>query len=80
VMLGQIVLQECWCTAELAHLDLSLNDIGQDVAESLAGVLAQCTALSHLDLWGNNLLVGIGVVGEGMLRASWCGEASGLFL
>ena len=63
------------CTA-LAHLDLRYNQIGDSGAESLAGVLAQCTALAHLDLRYNN----IGAGGEGRLRASWCGEASGLCL
>jgi len=43
--------------------------------ESLAGVLAQCTALAELDLSGN---YNIGTVGEGRLQASWRGQASGL--
>jgi hypothetical protein len=37
-------------------------------------VLGQCTALAHLNLSGNL----IAAVGEGGLRASWCGQASGL--
>ncbi len=44
--------------------------------EGLAGVLAQCIALAYLDLGYNQ----IGAVGEERLRASWRGEASGLFL
>jgi hypothetical protein len=32
--------------------------------------------LAHLDLGSN----GIEAVGEGRLRASWCGQASGLVL
>jgi Ran GTPase-activating protein (RanGAP) involved in mRNA processing and transport len=63
------------CTA-LAHLDLSDNEIGAGGAERLAGVLAHCTALAHLDLRVND----IGTVGQGRLRASWRGQASGLFL
>jgi hypothetical protein len=63
------------CTA-LAHLGLWSNAIGEAGAESLAGVLAQCPALAHLDLRYN----GIEGVGEGMLRASWRGQASGLVL
>jgi hypothetical protein len=39
-------------------------------------VLAQCTALAHLDLRTND----IGTVGQGRLRASWRGQASGLRL
>jgi hypothetical protein len=45
-------------------------------------VLEQCTALAHLNLssmttaWSNS----IGTVGQGKLRASWCGQASGLVL
>jgi hypothetical protein len=39
------------------------------LAESLAGVLAQCTALTHLDLSFNM----IGAVGKERLRASWRG-------
>jgi hypothetical protein len=39
-------------------------------------VLAQCIALAYLDLGYNQ----IGAVGEERLRASWRGEASGLFL
>jgi hypothetical protein len=40
-------------------------------------VLAQCTALAHLDLREHN---DIGNVGGGRLRASWRGQASGLLL
>jgi hypothetical protein len=36
----------------------------------------QCPALAHLDLTGND----IGAVGKGRLRASWRGQASGLWL
>ncbi len=39
-------------------------------------MLAQCTALAHLDLYEND----IGVVGGGSLRASWCGQTSVLLL
>jgi hypothetical protein len=63
------------CTA-LDHLDLYGNQIGEAGAESLAGVLGQCTVLAHLDLRDN----GIEGVGEGRLRASWRGQASGLVL
>jgi Ran GTPase-activating protein (RanGAP) involved in mRNA processing and transport len=63
------------CTA-LAHLNLRSNQIGPAGAERLAGVLAQCPALAHLNFCGN----WIGIVGEGRLRASWCGQASGLVL
>jgi Ran GTPase-activating protein (RanGAP) involved in mRNA processing and transport len=48
---------------------------GQD-AERLAGVLAQCTALAHLNLSYN----GIKDVGKERLRFSWHGQASGLHL
>jgi hypothetical protein len=67
------VLAQC---AALAHLDLYNNQIGPAGAESLAGVLAQCPALAHLNLRAN----GIGTVGEGRLRSSWRGQASGLVL
>jgi Ran GTPase-activating protein (RanGAP) involved in mRNA processing and transport len=63
------------CTA-LMHLDLSGNHIGPAGAESLAGVLGQCPALAHLDLGDND----IGTFGQGRLRASWRGQASGLRL
>jgi len=63
------------CTA-LAHLDLYGNLSGKAGADSLAGVMGQCTVLAHLDL-GSNAIEG---VGEWMLRASWCGQASGLVL
>jgi len=39
-------------------------------------VLAQCASLAHLDLQDND----IDAVGEGRLRASWRGQASGLLL
>jgi hypothetical protein len=58
-------------TLELPRCDMK----GQDV-ERLAGVLAQCPALAHLDLHYND----IGTVGEGRLRASWRGQASDLRL
>ncbi len=67
------VLGRC---AALAHLDLSDNEIGDAGAESLAEVLAQCTALAHLDLCDNRIVTS----GAGRLRASWCGQASGLLL
>ena len=67
------VLAQC---PALALLHLSHNGIGPDGAESLAGVLGQCTALAHLNLQRN----GIEAVGKGRLRASWCGQASGLVL
>ena len=50
------------------------NGMGHAGKESLAGVLVQCPALAHLDLSDNN----IGAVGKRRLRASWCGQASGL--
>jgi Ran GTPase-activating protein (RanGAP) involved in mRNA processing and transport len=62
------------CTA-LADLNLFSNQIGEAGADSLAGVLGQCTALAHLDLGYN----GIEAVGERRLRASWRGQASGLY-
>jgi hypothetical protein len=67
------VLAQC---PALAHLNLCDNSIGNAGAGSLAGVLAQCAALAHLDLRHNN----IGAVGGRRLRASWCGQASGLVL
>jgi Ran GTPase-activating protein (RanGAP) involved in mRNA processing and transport len=67
------VLAQC---AALAHLHLAGNQIGEGGAEKLAGVLGQCPALAHLDLRFNH----IGTVGEGRLRASWRGQASGLVL
>jgi Ran GTPase-activating protein (RanGAP) involved in mRNA processing and transport len=59
------------------HLDLSENQIGDAGAESLAGVLAQCRELTHLDLssFQHN---GIGAVSAGRLQASWHVQASGL--
>ena len=80
---GQRALQECcrsaqrWCTGrDLIDLNLSFNQIGLAGAEGLAGVLAQCPALAHLNFCGN----WIGTVGEGRLRASWSGQASDLVL
>jgi hypothetical protein len=70
---GQRVLAQC---PALTHLFLSCNDIGDGGAESLAGVLAQWPALDYLALQDND----IGAVGEGRLRASWRGQASGLTL
>ncbi len=64
----------------LAHLDLSGNQIGPDVAESLAGVsgaeilagvLRQCAALAHLYF----ILNWIGARG---LRESWVGPEGGM--
>ena len=63
------------CTA-LAHLDLSDNQICEAGTLRFAGVLAQCTALAHLHLRGNDEAL----VLEGMLRALWRGQASGLRL
>ena len=62
------------CTA-LAHLNLRNNMIGPTV-DGLAGILGQCSALVHLDL-GENC---IGLSYKTILRASWCGEVSGLLL
>ena len=45
-------------------------------SHSFARVLSQCTVLDHLDLSCN----GIGDVGKGRLRASWCGPVSDLVL
>jgi hypothetical protein len=67
------VLGQC---AALAHLNLLDNQIGPAGAKCLANVLGQCPALAHLDLSWNQ----IGTVGEGRLRASWRGQASGLVL
>ena len=63
------------CTA-LAHLNLRHNQIGDSGADRLSAVLAQCTTLAHLDLAYNN----IGAVVRRRLRASWRGQASGLYL
>jgi hypothetical protein len=71
------VLAQC---PALAHLDLSHNyNFGAAGAERLAEVLGQCRELLHLNL-GHNNINGIGTVGEGRLRASWRGQASGLVL
>jgi len=67
------VLAQC---RALVHLDLCANAIGPAGAESLAEVLGQCSSLAHLNLWDN----GIGTDGQGRLRASWLGQASGLVL
>ena len=66
------VLAQC---PALTHLNLRGNGIGADGAEGLEEVLEQCPALAHLDLSNN----GIEAVGGGRLRASWRGQASGLF-
>ena len=50
----------------MAHLNLSLNDIGSAGTEILAGVLGHCAALAHLNFQDND----IGTVGRGSLRAS----------
>ena len=60
------------CTA-LAHLNLR-NSMIRPKVDGLTGILGQCSALTHLDLSQNN----IGPSYETRLRASWCGEASGL--
>ena len=39
----------------LAHLNLSDNDIGPTVTESLTRVLGQCVILTHLDLSANSI-------------------------
>ncbi len=87
--------------AALAHLNLDDNEIGDAGIQSLAGVLVQSAALVHLVLSGNDIGPGrefcrnagaehstgssltsisdandIEAVGEGRLRASWCGQAS----
>jgi Ran GTPase-activating protein (RanGAP) involved in mRNA processing and transport len=67
------VLAQCQA---LAHLNLRGNGIGPAGAESLARVLGQCAALAHLNLSYNQ----IGPDGEGRLRFSWRGQASGLRL
>jgi hypothetical protein len=60
---------------------ITVNDIRAAWAESLAGVLGQCTALTHLDLQYNYITKNdIKTVGEGRLLASWHGQASGLLL
>ena len=70
------------CTA-LAEINLEYNQIGPAGAESLAGVLTQCTALAHLEIsrtitWA---LSGKGdFEGRGAVRGSWRGQASGLIL
>ena len=51
--------------ASLAHLDLSVNEIGAEGAERLEAVLGQCTSLAHLDLGSNE----IGAEGAGRLAA-----------
>ena len=58
-------LQEFWRSAQrLVHLDLSGNsNFGEAGAERLAGVLAQCPALVHLNLSSND----IGAAGAGTL-------------
>jgi Ran GTPase-activating protein (RanGAP) involved in mRNA processing and transport len=65
------VLGQC---SALTHLNLGDNRVGDAGAESLARVLGRCTALAQLDLYAND----IGAVGEGRVRASWCGQSSGL--
>ena len=67
------VLGQC---PELVKLELQGNNIQSRGPHGLAGDLAQCTALAHLNFCGN----WIGTVGEGRLRASWRGQASGLVL
>jgi len=72
------VLPQC---PALAHLNLEYNEIGPDGAESLAEVLVQCTALAHLNLeYCGGLGNGIEADAAERLRASWCGQASGLLL
>jgi len=56
--------------------DPIVNQIGDAEAESLAGVLAQCAALAHLNIRFN----GIESVRKGRLRAWLLGQASGLVL
>ncbi len=46
------MLGEC---KALAHLDLSSNEIGDEGAGRLAGVLGLCKALAHLDLSYNEI-------------------------
>ncbi len=60
----------------LAHLNVGCNHIVDAGTESFAGVLAQCTALTHLDIRWND----VGSVVGGRLRASWRGQVSGLLM
>lgn len=55
-------LQECWQCPDLAHLNLSENEMGEEGAGTLAGVLLQCRTLAHLDLSRN--AIGGGGVGK----------------
>ncbi len=98
-------MQECWRSAQRSLTSISAaNEIGAGGAETLAGVLGQCAALVHLNLWNNRIgaagtesLAGvlgqcpalaylflrgndIKAVWKRRLRASWCGQASGLLL
>ena len=62
----------------MAHLILWGNRIEVAGAESLTAVLAQCTALAHLDLRRND--IGAGDAGAQRLKESWSGSEGGLLL
>jgi Ran GTPase-activating protein (RanGAP) involved in mRNA processing and transport len=56
---GQRGLQECWGSAQRWLTSyLSGNYFRDSGAASFAGALAQCPALSHLDLSGNEIKIG----------------------
>jgi hypothetical protein len=50
-MFGQLTIMTAWCI--ISTLELPECDMKGQEAERLAGVLAQCPALAHLDLSGN---------------------------
>jgi hypothetical protein len=70
-------LQECWRSAQRWRTLISAAIlVSEQLARRLAGVLGQCRELVHLNLSGNNICA----VGKERLRASWRGQALGLFL
>ncbi len=66
------------CTA-LAALDLRKNDVGHEGARRLAGVLAQCPTVVHLDFrWDRNGVDAMVRIGKCLLNRDR-GEVSFLF-
>ena len=54
--LALMTVDSFWC--RITTLELRRCEMHGQVVERLAGVLAQCTALAHLDLNGNDIGAG----------------------
>jgi hypothetical protein len=72
-----MILWNPWVGRSIHACPPRVSVIGDTRAESLAGVLAQCPPLAHLNLGDND---DIETFGEVRLRDSWRGQTSSLFL